>query len=153
MPSNRQSILDTLHTRLTAIQTAAGFETNAGSAVYFGETVQLGEDDPEVAIALVVGEDEPSYQGEQILINLPVFIQALAKATSAGRLDTAYVAAEAVLGDIKRAIELSDRTLGGYVKRQIRRGTTRTIAREPGSTTVGVSIAYLCPYTEVFGDP
>lgn len=145
----RQAILEALRDRLEAITTANGFRTNAGQTVCLGETPALGPDDATVAIAIVVGDDEPRFQGEHVFVSLPIGVQALAQAD----LDDPYLAIEAVLGDIKEAVELEDRTLGGLVPRSIDRGSTRTLEREPGSTTVGVELEYSAPYTEVWGAP
>jgi hypothetical protein len=149
MASNRESILAALLARVGAIQIAAGFTSDAGLAVTLGESPLLGPDDPDVAIAILVNDDDPKYQGMQIMIRLPVSIQALANPN----LADPWLAVEALLGDIKRAVELEDRTLGGLVKRQIERGPTRTVLREPGSTVVGAQVTYICPYTECWGNP
>lgn len=147
--SNRQQILEAFLARLERITQTHEFQTDAGKAVFLGATPTLGPDDPDTAIAIVVREDQPGYQGENVFILLPIDIQALAKAD----LDNPYLAVEAILADIKRAVELPDRTLGELVKRQIRRATTRTLERQDGSTVVGVAITYACPYTEVWGNP
>lgn len=149
MASNRESILAAFLARIGAIQIAKGFATDAGLAVTLGESPQLGPDDPDVMIAIIVNDDDPKFQGLQIMTQLPVSIQALAKAD----LADPWLAVEALLGDIKRAVELPDRTLGGLVKRQIERGSTRTLPRESGSTVVGAQVTYVCPYTEVWGNP
>lgn len=145
----RQAIVEALVARLEAIRSDDEFETDAGQAVFVGETPQLGPDDPNEAIAISIGDDEVRYQGENVFLVLPVTIEALVK----GDLDRPYLTAERVLGDIKRAIELSDRTLGGLVRRQIERSVTRTLRREPGMTAVGIGVTYLCPYVEAWGAP
>lgn len=147
--STREQILEVVLARLRAIAQVDGFSTNAGAAVYLGEAPALGPDDRDVAIVIGIGDDAVRYQGEQLYLDLPLEIGALAKAD----LSAPYLAAEAVLADIKRAMELTDRTLGGLVKRQMERSPTRTLPREPGSTAVGVAITYVCPYTEVWGNP
>jgi hypothetical protein len=76
-------------------------------------------------------------------------VAALAKAD----LDDPYLAVEAVLGDIKRAIELEDRSLGGLVDQRFERGRTRPFEREEGSTAVGVIVPYIVPYYESWGAP
>lgn len=149
MASRRRAILEAMQARLETIHTAAGFATEAGAAVFLNETPALGPDDPDVAIAMLVGDDTSTWQGLHVMLQLPIEIQALAKADTAAP----WWAAEDVLADIKRAMEQVDRTLGGLVKRQIERGVTRTLAREAGSTTVGVSITYVAPYTERWGFP
>src|SRR5688572_28477953 len=146
---NRQLIIEALRDRLKVIEVANGFTTDAGRALFVGETPELGDTDPDAAIAMVIREDQITYQGVNLMVMLSISIQALVKV----ELDQPYLLIEAMLGDIKRAVELEDRTLGGLVKRQIQRSITRTMEREPGSTTAGVSILYVCPYTEVFGDP
>lgn len=147
--SNRQELLSAFAARVGAIQKVDGFQTDAGLTVFLGETPALGADDPAEAIAIVVGDDEPRYQGEQILIRLPILLVALVKA----ELEEPWVAIEAILADLKTAVELPDRTLGGLVRRQIERGQTRTLPREMGSTTVAAALTYWCPYLEVWGTP
>jgi hypothetical protein len=138
-PTKRQLILAALEARLQT--------TN--HTVFVGEMRELGEDDPDVAIALLVGEDVPNYQGEKLAIRLPLPIAALAKAN----LDAPWQSVEGLLGAIKRAVELEDRTLGGLVKREIVRGATQVLQREPGSQTVGLVITYEAPFTEKWGNP
>lgn len=149
MPIRRQEILREFIERLGAITKANGFQSDAGETVFIGEAPDLGEDDPTTAIAIVVGDEEPTYQGEQLAIRLPYEIQGLAKAN----LEEPWVTIEEVIADIKKAVELPDRTLGGLVKRQIERQAVRALPREPGSTTVGASVTYIAPFVEVWGDP
>lgn len=149
MATRRRSILEAVKTRLEAIRQDDGYATDAGETVFLGEAPALGPDDPDVAIVILVGEDEPHFQGEHVLLRLPLEIQAVAKAD----LDEPWLAVEDVLGDIKMAVETTDRTLGGLVKRQIERGATVTLEREPGSTYVGATLTYYAPYTERWGHP
>lgn len=149
MSSRRQQIVEALKARLEAITIANGFDTNVGTTIYVGESPDLGPDDADTAIAIVVGDEEPQFQGEHVYLELPISIQAIAKAN----LDESWLNVEAVIGDIKRAVELADRTLGGLVKRQIVRGPVRALHREPGNTTVGASVTYIAPFTEVWGSP
>lgn len=135
--------------RLEVITRRAGFTTDAGRQVYLNEAPPLGPDDPEVAIAIAVNDDEPGHQAEKIVIRLPLEIHALARAD----LERPWLAVERVLGDIKRAMELPDRTVGGLVLRQFERGTTRTLEREEGSSTVGAAVTYIFPYAELWGAP
>lgn len=149
MPVRRQEILREFIERLETIAVANGYQTDAGQTLFIGETPALGEDDPAAAIAVLVGDEEPQYQGEQLLIRLPYDVQAHVRAD----LDEPWLTVEQVIADIKRAVELADRTLGGLVKRQIERGAVRALPRESGSTTVGASVTYYAPYTEAWGDP
>ncbi len=147
--SRRQQILEALLARVQQIERANEFQTDAGRHTHLGEAVDLGPDDPVEAIALAVGEEVARYQGENLYIELPVQVIALAKAD----LDQPWMAVEAVIADIKRAVETSDRTLGGVVRRMIQRGSVVTLERQPGTTTVGASITYICPYVEAWGNP
>jgi hypothetical protein len=147
--SNRSEILEIVKTRLQAIRLGSGYATDAGATVFMGEAPSLGPDDPTTAIAIVIGDDEPRYQGEQILIRLPLTIAALAQAN----LDDPWGSIEAILGDIKQAMEVKDRRMGRALKSPLTRGSTRTLAREPGSTTVGIGITYLIDYAECWGTP
>ena len=149
MATKRRLILEGFKARLEAIQRADGFTTDAGATVFLNEAPALGPDDPDVAIVILVGVDIQTYQGEHIMLQLPLRIQAIAKAD----LDEPWLAVEDVLGDIKTAVELEDRTLGGLVKRQIERRETETLERESGSAYVGAGITYLVPYTERWGHP
>lgn len=144
--SRRQLILEALQARVSAILLAGGFATDAGATVFLGETPQLGPDDPFEAIALVPDDDSVQDKG-YLFVQLPVAVQALAKAD----LDAPWETIEAILGDIKAAVELDDKTLGGLLKAPMMRGTTRTLAREPGSTTVGAGVTYICSYVEQWG--
>lgn len=149
MGSRREHILETLRERVRVIRRAAGYASDAGETVFMGEAPELGEDDPEQAIAIIVEDEAPGHVGENVQSLLPVTIAALAKAD----LDEPWMSAEAVLADIKRAVELADRTLGGAVRDRMQRGITRTLQREPGSVTVGIAIQYLCPIVEKWGNP
>ena len=149
--TRRQSILEVLITRLELVQVVNGFATDTGAAVYFGEVPALGFDDPEQAIALVVGVETPQWMqdGKKFQILLPVNIAAVAKAD----LSAPYLVVEQVIGDIKRAIELEDRYLGGLVEWPLERGPVQTLTREPGSTTVGAAVTFAIRYTEGWGNP
>lgn len=145
--ARRQLILEAFKSRLEAITAVDGFQTNAGDAVFLGESVVIGPE-ADTAIAVVVGDEESRYVGANVFSVLPIEIHAFARAD----LDEPWLAAEAVLADIKRAIEIEDRTLGGVSRRIERRGT-RAIDREPGATVVGISIGYEAAYVEAWGNP
>jgi hypothetical protein len=150
--SRRKLIVVEIVTRLQAIRRAAGFNTDAGLHVHVNEVPVLGPDDPDEAIVVVLDEDFPGHQAEHTFIRLPIDVQAMAKADPVD-VESALMTAEDVLEDVKRAIELPDRTLGGLVQRQIERGTTRTMARDPGTPHVGVAVRYTAPYIERWGSP
>lgn len=149
--STRQAILTELLNRVSAIRVANGYATDAGATVLFGEAPMLGPDDPTSAIALVVGDDQidpTSSLGDDILTLLPVEIAAIAKADVANP----WVTVEAVIADIKRAVETADRGLGGLLTRGLQRGRTRSLDREPGATSIGAAIPYSATYLDAWGN-
>jgi len=148
-PTRRQLLLLEFVERVSQIRTANGFLTDAGATVFFGEQVVLGEDDPDVVVAVVVRDDIVGYQGENVVTTLPIEVQVIAKSN----INKPWLITEQVLGDVKAAVELEDRTLGGLVPRKILRSTTRTLPREPGSETVGIGITYVAPMLEAWGRP
>lgn len=143
--SQRRFILLELRERVGKVKKADGYQTDAGLAVFVGETPQLGPDDPSEAIAVVPLDAEPLPNRMEIW---PIEFQALVKAD----VNQPYLAAVAILDDIVKAVELDDRTLGGLVK-QIEIGTQRTLPREPGSAVVGVVQLYRLSRTRVWGLP
>lgn len=148
--SRRRRILEALKSRLTAIH-GSTFETDAGYRVFLGYVPMLGPDDPDSAIAILPGDDQIEHRGARFGIVLPVEVFAIAKAS----LEEPWKVVEGVIADIKRAIELSDRTLGGLLPHDhaLGRGSTRTLEREPGSPFVGAAITYEIAYTEAYGQP
>jgi len=146
--SSRSDALTVLVSRLEDITVAGGFNTDAGLKLFIGEQPVLGPSDPEASIAVVVRPDEAGYQGENIVITLPVEIQAIVK-SSAG----AWITIEQVIADIKTAVE-EDHDLGGtLLRRGLVRGTTRALDREPGSEFVGAGVEYRLVYGERWGQP
>lgn len=143
--SRRQQILEALMARVQRIERANEFQTDAGQTTFLGEAVELGKDDKPEAIAVVPGDSRPAPNRMEVI---PVEIIGLAKAD----LDFPHVAAEAILADIAAAVELDDRTLGGLVK-SMEVGPTRQLQREPGTTTVGISITYELTWVRVWGAP
>lgn len=143
MSTTRQRALEAIVVLMQTIQVANQFQTDAGHAVFLGETPQLGEDDPTTAIAVVPQETRPGAHRFEVLA---VEIQAVAKAA----LEQPYLAAETALSDIVQAMEGPDRTIGGLVK-WVEIGATRLLPREPGSTTVGVGQIYELTFVRQWG--
>ena len=156
MASIRRQILEALRARVVLIRKPNGFITNAGNLVLLGEQPALSPNDQDTAIAFIVDQQEFSddvFQGdegpaEDMASPLQVRIVAIVKADLANPL----LAMEDVIHDIKKAVELPDRTLGGLVAGMLR-GTTTAQDREEGSEIVGASQAYIFLYTEVWGNP
>lgn len=147
--SNRQDALAEMRVRLETIQKADGFQTDAGKLVFFGEAPTLGPDDAPAAIVIVPQRDLRKYNGEQAVVTLPVQIQANVKVDA----DDPGGTLEAVIADIKKAIE-TDRNLGGnVVERGLEGGETEPLEREEGSAFVGASVEYRLTFPEVWGAP
>ncbi len=146
--TRRLLILERLAQLAARITLANGFPTDAGARIYLGGAPELGPEDPADAIAIVPRDDQPR-EPNYLWIVLPVEIQAIAKATIADP----WIAVEVLLGSIKLAIELEDRTLGSLLKGDMTRGPTRTLERQPGSLTIGVGVTYYCSYVEPWGNP
>lgn len=151
--SRRRQIIETLLTRLQAIDGSGGFETDAGRRVAMNARPRWGPDDEDTAITLMVNDDAPGWQQNKVLINLPFVILALAREDR----DRPWMVVEQVLADIKRAIELEDRSLGGLVSgaptAEFFRGVTQLAELEEGANTVAVQITYVVPYEESWGRP
>lgn len=135
---------------LSGIAIEKGFRTDAGQSLFVGFVPQLGEDDGDAAIALVVGPDQIVRTGEKVLINLPLVVYAIAKLSLGA---SAWMGIEMMLADIKQALEIEDRSWGRLLAPFLERGQTVTLEREPGSLVLGASITYIAPYTERWGAP
>lgn len=145
--STRQRALAVLQERLAGISRAAGYQTDAGECIFIGEAPRLGESDPDAAIAIVIQPDEPGYQGEKVALALPISVQAIAKA------EQPWSTIEAVIADIKKAVETDHDLDGTLLRRGLERGSTQTIERDEGSTSIGASVLYRLRYAESWGAP
>lgn len=147
--SQRQKAIATLRTRVRNIRTGLGFQTNVGETVILGERPALGDSDPDAAVVMVVGEDDITHQAEDVTTWVPVGIQALAKAS----IDDPWMTVEAVIADIKQAVEI-DHDLGGTLPRRgLERVSVAPLDREEGSTFVGAVVAYRLLTKEKWGAP
>lgn len=153
--SIRQRILEAYLGRVQAIH-GPGFQTNAGQRVYLGVDARLGEEDDltdpsdTAAIEISIGPiARPEHQMERLQVEMPVTFRAVALAS----YRQPWTAIEACCADIKRAVELEDRTLGGLVASDIERGDEQVMERERGSEVVGYEITYPTLYSEAWGHP
>ena len=147
--SVRQSILTEIVSRLSGISLLGGYQTDAGALIFVGQTPALSEADPEQALALVVGSDAVGYQGENVLTQLSIVVHAILRAD----VDEPTLASEAVIADIKKAVEI-DRDLGGILTpRGLERGTTTAAQRYQGSEFVAATVEYRCRFVERWGQP
>ena len=147
--STRETAIGEMRTRLENILVASGFNTDVGQVVMLGEQPVFGADDPTAVVSLIVGQDSAGYQGEHVVVELPVEAQAIVKAD----VDDPWTTVEAVIADIKKAVE-TDRDLGGaLIRRGLERGATRPFDRESGSEFVGAGVEYRLKFKELWGAP
>lgn len=154
--SRRLQIIEALKARVEQITTANGFNTDAGEHVFVNELPTFGKDDPPVAIVMLVRED---HIGDLQLGNIPLILPIDFVALAAPTLDEPWKAVEQVLADIKTAIELEDRSLGGLLTggrnnpEGLMRGTTEPFYRQNGSEVAGTLITYAATYAEAWSAP
>lgn len=154
MLSIRQAIVTELLWRLGAIAIASGYQTDAGQQLFAGETPSLGPSDPDAAIALVVRDDLPSDQSGFgvdatgiVVTVLPIDVVAVAKAD----LAQPWVTVEAIIADIRKAIETADRSIGGILTKNLLRGRVRSLPRESGGTVIGATVEYRAIFADEWG--
>ena len=102
-----------------------------------------------------VGEDDVTYNvNEKILIELPIEVSAIVRVEVAN----GWRLRERVLGDIKRAIETSDRKFANgttpetyLLTAEFRRESTKSLRREAGASVMGSSVTYRVTYGEPWG--
>jgi hypothetical protein len=135
--------------RLEMIRKDNGYQTDAGSRIYIGENPVLGEADPEASLAVVVKETEVGHQGERVVETLPVEVQAIVRADASDPRATT----EAVIADIKTAVEKDHDLNHTLIRRGLERGKTRPFPREDGSQYVGATVEYRLMYAEDWGRP
>lgn len=160
--SKRQAALLDLIARLEFITKAKGYNTDAGEHIFLGEAPTFGEDDPPEALAVLVGEDSPQTSGGLIRTRTPIEIWAVVPAT----LEQPLLAVEAIIADIKEAVEIEadgsiDRFLGtideetsrpyGTLPKGLERGSIRALRRQEGSTYVGAAVEYIAHFEESWG--
>lgn len=151
--TRRRNLLAAITARLEAITIDGGFETDAGREIFLGQDADLGDNDPDAVLAVSFGEERPTSSQVKLCYDLPISIKAVVKAN----LDDPWMTIEDMIGDIKKAMELEDRTLGGLVNRNanhgILRGPVTALQRETGSSTVGAEVQYIAPLVEPWGAP
>lgn len=151
--SKREGALLEMRRRLQQIRIANDFLTDAGETVLIGEDPVFGPDDPPMAIAVMVGGGADAVRGMSGTLDcrVPISVQAFIRADAA---DEPMLAIEAVLADIKRAVELEDRSLDGWcLPTGLMRTGTRSLERAPGSEFVGAAVDYEAQFEEGWGKP
>ncbi len=151
--TKRQAILEAIRDRLCSVK-RPGYTTNIGREVFVGEKPELGPDDPEEAVAILIEDDRILWQQDKKHIELPFEVVAVVK-VAADKVERkqAWLRLESVLEDIKTALETDDRRMGGLLTDNLQSGGTRTLPRESGSEVISVGISYRAKYTESWGRP
>jgi hypothetical protein len=149
MATTRQAFLESVFlARLQTILQTNGFNTDAGEHVQLGEVIDLGEDDPDAAIAIVPGDAVVRRQGLKVFVALPVEIQVVVRVDVTG----SWVKVEEMLADVQKAIEVNDELIHGG-ERSLEYVTERVLPREAGMTTTGAGITYVCSWARKWGTP
>lgn len=149
----RQQILAVLKTRAQAITSANGFTTDAGMRLEHGP-YEGSTDDAVPLLRLMTAEAEPFVQDDVIGYHWPIYLVGVAARPDADPLD----AAEVLLGDLKRALFLQDRTLDGVLKANrnvgdVTYGRAWTEGPVPGGTRVSAGVEIVVTFFEKYGDP
>lgn len=154
-PSAREAAIEELEARLERITQENGFNTDAGRQICLMERPVFGPSDPPAAISIIIPEDSPDpRQREHVITTVQFSVQAIVPAAVEGQPWVPWREIERIIADIKRAVELPDRTLGGaLITDGLTRGTTRALEREPGSEVVGGAVDYRAVFAEVWGAP
>lgn len=158
--SKRQAAINDLVTRLGFIQTAKGYNTDAGLSIFLGEWPRFGPDDPDSALGIAVGDDSSETIGGLVRSRVPIEVWAFVPAGTSSPL----VAIEAIIADIKEAVEIESnpsrtRALGDMVEGQphgttpkgLERGVTRALRREEGTQVVGAAVEYIATFEDQWG--
>jgi hypothetical protein len=163
MISKRMRAVDELVRRLAFIQVAKGYSCDAGLNILLGEEPVFGEADPETALNIAIGRDEPTTAGGLVRSRVPLEVHAMVRADLAAPLMTT----ERLIADIKNAVEIEgrgqnsagdasiDRSLDGVtLPKGFERGPTTPLRREAGSAFVGAIVEYIATFEEGWGgDP
>lgn len=156
MSSRRQLVLAALATLLEEVSVANGFNTDAGAMVRLGQELELGDNDPDSAILIVSGiETFNQPQDRKLFSQWPLSIRAVVKV--ADDIDDAWMAAELIVADIEKAIEVADPTFGGLVNYNGNHGlilqSIETVERDAGSPVVGIDVVFIAKLQRTWGDP
>jgi len=146
----RREAINAFKDRLQQITIANGYLTNAGAhKIAVGEAYQLGQNDPPIALSMVILDEDhqPIRQDLKISFDLPIDVIVLVKPD----LDDVIGSIEDGIADVKKAVERGDRQFDGLLTGRLRRGQVRTLPRESGSSVCGAIITYRLPISEAYG--
>lgn len=149
--SRREAIIAAMAARAEAITLNGGFNTDLGLQVAINDVPPFGPDDPRQALVLLVGDDEFTSQGagNWFIYRLQLTFVVLVDAD----LEDAWRTIEQGIADVKRAVELEDRRLGGLLANPFERGAVETAPREPGSLAIAATVPYIVTIKEGWGTP
>lgn len=135
----------------STIRQSNGYETDAGALVFVGEAPPLGPDDPDQALAIVPENEATQWQepGLAVDVILPIGVHGVTKVDATN----AWLGVEAMIRDIKRAIETSDVQFSGLLSWPLERGPVLTLGREAGSANAGAAVMYRARLKEGWGRP
>lgn len=156
MASTRLQILNALKARLEVITIAAGYNTDAGANVLMGEMPTFGPDDPDCYLSILTPSDAPVWVGENVVSEITLRIAAIcaSKGATEPPSTSPSIALENLVEDVKRAVEVADRELGGLIRRPgLKRGQVRPFDREPGVDVVGAVLEWSGTVCEQWGTP
>lgn len=136
-----------IQTRLQAIATSAGYNTNAGSQVYLGVRGLDALTQTFPALSIFSGpEQADKLTANRYRCNRIVQIAGYVSDTAAPT-----TALEYLIEDIQRALELSDETLGGLVNSLSYEGIDVIEPREDGGTVSTLVVRYSIEYDREVG--
>lgn len=150
-----QQIVEAIKTRLSAIATGSGYNTNAGISVSIGRTRLNGAELSSNPVLFVYDIDDEPIEGTeftdtQLFINLSIVVDAFVKRASGTEL---HESIHALTADIKKAVlQVSDKKLGGLSFGLYYQGRTIEYP-EDGGNIAAITMRFIVPYRENYGDP
>lgn len=160
--TRRQAAVTDLLDRLGYIQTAKGYNTDAGLHIFQGHLPKLGPDDPQDCLAVLIGEDTATTAGGRISTRVPFEVWAIVNAAEAA---DPLASIEAIIADIRAAVEIEspngiDRYLGSFgdppqpatLPKGFSRGVTKGTTMPDGAGFVGALVEYVGEFAEVWGE-
>lgn len=146
MSSTARLAMDAIITRLQAITTGNGYNTNAGNQVYAG--LRGFQDDEDFPLISVFSGDElvekltfNSWRAERTVI-IECYVKDKTAPTNS---------LELLIEDIQQALEQPDETLGGLVELLDYSGISIIDPPDPGSEISALVVTYYFSYQRVYG--
>lgn len=147
--TTRARILEAMRVRLAGIRRVNGYATDAGDRLSIG-AVFFGADD-DLALALIPGDSKKVGSRQLRKKARTLELQIVAMAATDDR--DAWMRVEALIGDIKRAVETDDAELGGLLTSPLEDGEELALSSGEGGESFGTSVFYIATYIEGWGHP